>query len=69
VRRVYEHHAESRELTWACHRQENLVYTEGKLGGGNHSKSNGDRSTLACHSVDPVGFFKNTTVRYQASEG
>jgi len=35
-----------------------VVNTKGELGGGDHSKSNGDRPTLACHSVDPVGILR-----------
>ena len=47
---------------------ESHVNTEGKLGGGDHGKSNGDRPTLACHSVDPVGIFENSIPHDIASD-
>jgi len=44
-----------------CRYRESYANIKGELGGDDYSKSNGDQPTLACHSVDPVGIFENST--------
>jgi len=47
--------------------QESQVDPEGELGGGDHSKSNRDRPTLACHGIYPVGLFENRITAIESS--
>lgn len=47
--------------------QESQVNPEGELGGSDYSKSKRDWSILACHSIYPVGFFKDTITANEAS--